>query len=323
MTHPFEVSQQELFAFEELLKKHGLNIKSNSDLERISISIIEVNEKFKGKIIHDDKQDIRMQLSEVAGLTEFIRKILKNQTSADFNQLIPHLQLLNESKSVSQTTKSKITDEGNNKLFELYVALLCMEIGDNLRLDDPKSSKGDNPDILFNLNGITWAIACKALHTKSELTLFDRIEDGVEQINRSSANKGIVVVNFKNIIDYDLIWPITNEEEFKKGEDPLFGSFTKLEIPSAILESYWVDYQKKLAEPKELTNLRNFSASGKCPNGFLIFLHAVTSVHHKGNTPATIMKTFNLVQFDEIDSEYKILGDQLNLAMHNKIRKIA
>jgi hypothetical protein len=319
--YSFEVSQQELFEFEELLNKHGLKIKSNSDLERVSLNITEINEKFKKKILHDDKQDIRMQLSEVAGLTEFIRKILKNQNNADFGQFIPHLHLLNESKSVSQTTKSKITDEGNNKLFELYVALLCMEIGDNLRLDNPKRSKGDNPDILFNLNGITWAIACKALHTRSELTLFDRIEDGVEQINRSAANKGIVIVNFKNIIDYDLIWPITNEEEFKKGEDPLFGSFTQLEIPSAILESYGIEYQKKLVEVKDLANLRNFNASGKCPNGFLIFLQAVTSVQHERNSPVTILKTFNLVRFDEIDAEYKAFVELLNLTMHDRIKK--
>lgn len=319
MMHPFEISEQQLYQFEKILMNFGLKIQSGSDLEKVSLKVIEVNEKYKGNIAHDNKEDIRLPLSEVAGLTEFIRKILKNRKNTDFSQLLPHLKLLNESMSVSQTAKSKIADDGNNKLFELYIGLLCMEIGKNVKLDDPNNSKGDNPDIMFEFNGELWAIACKSLHSKSELTLFDRIEEGVEQINRSKANKGIVIVNFKNIIDYNLIWPITNKVEFENGEDPLFGSFSLLDIPTGILANYGKEYQKKLVDAKELSNLKNFSKSGKCPNGFIIFLQGVTSIQHKDQNQVTILKTFNLVEFDEVGSEYKELLNQLNEAMHDKL----
>jgi len=39
--YPIEALQQELFDFEKLLNHHGLQIKSNSDLEKVSIKIIE------------------------------------------------------------------------------------------------------------------------------------------------------------------------------------------------------------------------------------------------------------------------------------------
>ena len=71
-----------------------------------------------------------------------------------------------------------------------------MSFAQNIKLDDPNYSTGDNPDIIFEFDNNSWAIACKALHSKAEKTLYDRIEDGTKQINRSNAKKGIVIVNF-------------------------------------------------------------------------------------------------------------------------------
>lgn len=317
MKYPFDTSEELIFDFETLLNGNGLVIKKNSDLEKISFAILETNSKHKKEIIHDNNIDIRDHFSDVAGLVDIVEKIVKNKTHPDFEQLLPHLELLNKAGTAVLTTKSKITDDGNNKLMELYIALLCMRFATNIRLDDPNNSKGDNPDIMFTYRNNEWAIACKALHSAKEKTLYDTIEKGTEQINRSKANKGLVVVNFKNIIDRTQIWPLLNEEEFKKGEEPIFRCHPTIDVPCKTLQSYGSDYQNKLWELIGEEHLIALSESGKCPSAFLIFLQAMTSVVHNGQCPATILKTFNLVQFDDIDDDFKQLSKDLNEAMHN------
>jgi len=319
MKYPFDTSEQLIFDFENLLKDNGLVIKKDSDLEKISFAILETNSKHKKEIIHDNSIDIRDLFSDVAGLVDIVGKIVKNKTHPDFKQLLPHLEVLNKAGTAVLTTKSKITDDGNNKLMELYIALLCMRFATNIRLDDPNNSKGDNPDIMFTYRNNEWAIACKALHSVKEKTLYDTIEKGTEQINRSNADKGLVVVNFKNIIDRNQIWPLLNEEEFKKGEEPIFSCHPTIDAPSKILQSYGCAYQKKLLELIGAEHLIALSKSGKCPSGFLIFLQAMTSVVHNGQCPATILKTFNLVQFDNVEDDYKELSKDLNEAMHDII----
>ncbi|MBK6544291.1 MAG: hypothetical protein IPG12_03280 [Saprospiraceae bacterium] len=203
---------------------------------------------------------------------------------------------------------------------ELYVALLCMSFATNIRLDNPNNSKGDNPDIMFEFQNLKWAIACKALHSDNEKTLYDTIEKGVKQINRSSVDKGIVLVNFKNIINRNQIWPIINQQGFEKNkEEPLFGCFPNLDVPMKIIYSYGSNFQKKLIDAIGLINLVKLFNSKKCPTGFLIFLQAMTAVQHDGQCPATILKTINFVQFGNISDEYIKLVIKFNEAMHDII----
>lgn len=320
MKFPFDISEQDIFDFEQLLKDKGLSIQKNSDLERISIAVLETNAKYKKEIQHDNNTDIRYIFSDVAGIIDFVKKILKHKNHPDFNQIIPHLQLLNTASTATLTSKSKATDDGNNKLMELYIALLCMSFAINIRLDNPKNSKGDNPDVMFDFKNTKWAIACKALHSNKEKTLYDTIETGTNQINRSNADKGLVVVNFKNIIDRNQVWPIINQQQFEQGnEEPLFGCFPSIDAPLKILYSYGCEFHKKLIDTIGLENLIKLSSSKKVPFGFLIFLQALTAVQYNGQCPATILKTFNFVQFADFTDEYKELANKLNEAMHDRI----
>ena len=162
MRFPFDTSEKEIFEFEELLKSKGLSIQANTDLQRISLAVLETNAKHKKEIQHDNRTDIREVFSDVAGIVDFVKQILKHKNHHDFDQIIPHLQLLNTASTATLTSKSKVSDDGNNKLIEMYIALLCMSFATHVRLDDPNNSKGDNPDIMFEFNNQKWAIACKA-----------------------------------------------------------------------------------------------------------------------------------------------------------------
>ncbi|HEX9513816.1 MAG TPA: hypothetical protein VF939_25170 [Puia sp.] len=316
MLYPFDTSEQLIFDFEALLRIHGLNIRSGSDLERISFAVMETNAKHKKEIAHDDSSDIRDIFSDVAGLVDFVTQIVRNGDHEDFEKLIPHLQLLNTSSTTVLTSRSKVTDEGNNKLLELYTALLCMRLSSDVDLDDPNNSKGDNPDVIFTYNKVRWAIACKALHSNNEKTLYDTIVKGTEQINRSPAVKGIVLVNVKNIINREELWPIVNKDDLKTGETASFGAFNNLNTPTEKLRQYGEDFRTRMIGTVGLDSLIRLSESKKCPAGFLIFLHALTSVIHDDQPTATILKTFNLVSFSQIDQEYLNLARDLNDAMH-------
>lgn len=318
MKLPFGASEQLIYEFEQLLNDNGLKINTNSDLERISIAVLETNAKYKKEVVHDNSQDIRYVFSDTAGLVDFVSQIVKHKTHKGFPGLIPHLELLNTSSPVL-TTKSKVTDDGNNKLFELYIALLIMAFSNDVDLDDPNNSKGDNPDILFSYNGEQWAIACKALHADKERTLYDNILKGTDQINRSSAVKGMVVVNLKNILDRDKIWPITNKDRVAIGEEPEFGCFSSPDIPWGILRDYGTDFQRRLHDTIGADNFNALSVAGKCPQGFLIFLHALTAVEHEGKCPAAILKTLNLVQLNAVAKIYHDLARDLNESMYNRM----
>ena len=121
MKYPFDTSETEVFEFEKLLNANGLIIQKGSDLERILLAVVETNEKYKKEIEHDNNIDIRLIFSDVAGIVDFVKQILKQKNHSDFKQIIPHLHLLNTATSSTLTSKSKITDDGNNKLMELYM----------------------------------------------------------------------------------------------------------------------------------------------------------------------------------------------------------
>lgn len=319
MKYPFDTSEQLIYDFEEVLNTNKLAIENNSDLERISISVFETNSKNKKEIQHDNSLDIRAIFADVAGIVEFVSKIVKHKDHPDFSKLIPHLHILNKASSAVLTSKSKITDDGNNKLMELYFALLCMDFAEKIDIDDPNNSKGDNPDIMFTYQDKRWAIACKAMHSDNEKTLYDTIEKGTDQINKSQAEKGIVIVNFKNIIDRNKIWPIINEAEVTQNKkEPLFACFPNTDGPVSILRNYGCDYQRKLIEKVGAENLVRLKGE-KCPAAFVIFLQALTSIQHNGLCPPTILKTLNLVLFDSIDDGYKSLVTKLNEAMHDRV----
>ena len=320
MKYHFDISQQEIFDFEQLLKNNGLTIQTGSDLERVLFAVLEANAKAKKEIEHDNSIDIREFISDVAGIIDFVKMILKHKNHPDFGQIKEHLKLLNTASTATLTSKSRVTDDGNNKLLELYIALLCMSFATNICLDNPSNSKGDNPDIMFDFQGERWAIACKALHSNNEKTLYDTIKKGTEQIKVSSADKGIVVVNFKNIIDRNKIWALTNQEQVEKdNEEPLFACFSDIQAPVQILNSYSCDFRQKLIDTIGLESLIKLSEN-KCPAGFLVFLQAVTGFQHNGKCVPTILKTFNLVSFETtVPNEYIELANKLNEAMHDRI----
>ncbi|MBL7851623.1 MAG: hypothetical protein JNN04_12030 [Cyclobacteriaceae bacterium] len=319
MRYPFEGAEKSILEFEEVLNANGISIESNSDLERVSLLVLEANGKGKKEIPHDNKQDIRPFFADVAGIHDFTRKVVKHKNHSDFSQLIPHLRILNKANTTVMTSRSLVSDDGNNKLMELYIALLCMDFATNIKLDDPNNSKGDNADIMFRFRNITYAIACKAMHSRNPKTLHDALLKGTSQIMSCASERGLVAVNFKNLIDWDEIWPITNKAEVENhNAEPLFGCFPDVSVPNKILEQFGTKARTDLIETLGLDNLRNLETE-KSPAAFLIFLQALTSIQDGMDCPPTILKTMHFVSFNGVAKLDLEVAEKLNEAMHDQL----
>jgi hypothetical protein len=161
-----------------------------------------------------------------------------------FSTFVPHLALLNKG-TVVQNTQVRVCQETTNKIFELLFALALLDLSDEVVLDPPFLSKGDNPDVLATIDGQCWGFACKTIYGSSGKTFFDRLEEGVEQIEAApKAQVGAVVMNFRNVIIHEKCWPILNEAEYRNGAEPIFaaydqpGEFVRERIEEAVSKKH-------------------------------------------------------------------------------------
>jgi hypothetical protein len=140
--------------------------------------------------------------------------MLHAQEHPDFGELLQHLGLLVGSADVSQFSMIPISaspseKDTNNKVFELLVAGILFRMLSKIQLDKVRPSKLDkrNPDVIGEFQGKRWGFACKTCHTKNPKSFLERVEDGIDQIEKADVERGIVIVNLKNMIPHDEIWP--------------------------------------------------------------------------------------------------------------------
>jgi hypothetical protein len=109
---------------------------------------------------------LRPSAANLIGLNDLAVLIVRVADHPDFEEIVPHLHLLNQGQAL-QNRASHSIDQAANKLFELLVACWVMAVGaSDVRVDDPHRSKGANPDIMFNWEGYRWGVPCKALHSR-------------------------------------------------------------------------------------------------------------------------------------------------------------
>lgn len=225
MIYSLETAAERLSEFDKLLAQYGIAYDKNKIYYRSAYRVLEMLEAHKKKIELNEHEDIRPLIREAIGLNDFLVKILSVKDLANFKLLIPHLRKIAKG-SLAQTVSATFKDQDavsvhhSNKLFELYLACLALPEFDNLVLDDPDNAKGNNPDLLFDVNGRNWGIAAKVLHTEGikPESIYKNWDKGSDQIEKSSADRGLVIISLRNIIEYDELWPVTNPKEVNEGE---------------------------------------------------------------------------------------------------------
>ena len=204
--------------FLELLKKNGIQPPIGSAMEDELLSLTQLIEVTKQPDLARGQREVGI-LHAAAGLHDLAAKVLSVEPLPEFVTFLPHLRLIAETKvpaaSLGQNVFSGPYDDTARKMAELYMGCLAAHVGTQIALDSPTAAKGDNPDVMFTVEEASstkgperWTLAIKTISSRQGQTIFERIKDGVAQIDdpKCSAQKGIIVINAKNALDHDALW---------------------------------------------------------------------------------------------------------------------
>ncbi|MCX6995799.1 MAG: hypothetical protein NTV49_01620 [Kiritimatiellaeota bacterium] len=302
------------FDFERVLKKHGVKISNGTELESAVLAVIDLLGKGLYPGLRDPLQDIRPYFSDILGLWTFMTKIVRLQNHKDFKQLVPHLELLNNGKVV-QNQKSLVSDDACNKLFELLLALICMDVGIDLRMDGPQKSVGDNPDVICTIEGRRWGFACKVPFRETPKSLFDNLRKGIDQIEVSPAKIGCVVFNYRNLIDHAGAWPILNEADLANGAEPVFGCHHNPMAVAADIQKLVDAQQMAMDAEVGRNNVEALFVSKKSIPAFLVFGQTTTGVTSPRGPAPSLIGTFSICPYTDCNVYMPVLR-RLNDAMH-------
>ena len=255
------------------------------------------------------------------GIWTFLKKVVRLENHACFPQFVPHLALLNKG-TVVQSKRAPVCQEATNKIFELLFALVLLDVSDEVILDHPSSAKGDNPDVLAMIDGQCWGFACKTIYGASGKTFYDNLKKGVEQIEVApKAQVGIVVMNFRNIINHEKCWPILNEAEYRTGAEPIFAAYSRPEefVRQHIFETVTQKCNQVVAEIGPL-NVKNLFASKKALPAFLAFCQTRTGkVNALGPIPMSVTM-LSVGWFGDIQAHQGVI-ERINLALHECLQQ--
>ncbi|TQN55375.1 hypothetical protein FLX27_29890 [Agrobacterium tumefaciens] len=191
--------------FVALLDEIGHPILQQSNTENDALAASEIIDIWKGRTPYPE--DPRPVVRAALGFVDLAGKVMSTENSSDFDKLRAHLALLSGGSTL-QNTASNVLDDVANKMIELYVACLAIRAGfSNVDVDHPVSASGTNPDVMFDFRGKRWAIALKTLHSVNPQTIFDNVAKASNQIQASAADRGVVMLNVKNVLQHDDLWP--------------------------------------------------------------------------------------------------------------------
>ena len=314
MTLSYSEWEELVWALEGILRAHGIAVASPSAFEEAALTLTELEYLRKNPAAYDCTVDSREKWRRAMSLADLAQKIVPVRSHPDFSQLVPHLRLLGGQADLSQFSFTTPQNQSNNKIFELYVAAMGLHVLSGCTIDDPLQSTGDNPDIMGRFDDILWAIACKAMHTTNPKTFCERIEEGVGQIERSAADRGIVIVNMKNTIDHNALWPAR----------VVAGEYYYLTFPTLehALRPFVAEYKKLQtaafsvfgSEPGFYQHL----FKGKKAAPYVLLVYSSVSGFDSAKGPVFMMiKTINCLSYGT-DPAAENLANRLNMGLHNQ-----
>jgi len=193
-------------AFERVLADQGIKIPRDSKLEQAlllarHIKYIREEDAALPELTPADEDDMFRRTTWLWGMAP---KVIDAARHEDFRELVPHLKLVVEGEFAQSVPGDP--NEDSDKLFELVVALAVLPFAKNLKVDTGNAA-AKNPDLLFDFAGTRWGIACKALYTVKPERYRESVIKGASQIEKSEAERGVVCVSLRNLLDQSLFLP--------------------------------------------------------------------------------------------------------------------
>ncbi|ACB73831.1 hypothetical protein [Opitutus terrae] len=300
-----------VWGLENILAEYGISVAVHGAFEEAALTLTELEEFRKNPMACDCSADPREKWRRAMSLADLAEKVLLARTHSDFGALIPHLRLLGGLADLSQFSTTLKENQDNNKVFELYVAAMALHALTQCTVDHPEESDGTNPDVMGRFNGRTWAIACKAMHSTNPKTFCERVREGVDQIEASAAERGLVVVNMKNTFDHDALWPA----KIIDGNYHLGGLRSVAHARELLLPIYQT-LQAGVFEVygSERSFYEHLFKGKKAASYVLLIFSTVCGFPGPAFMP---VKTINCLCHGH-DAEAEQLAEQLNMALHNK-----
>ena len=306
--------------FEEALGHHGIRIATGSDLERVNLELMMMEGYRRGVERPDPMTDLRPILGRAAGWIDFVKLLIRAHREGRLAPFLAHLHLLNTAQGVAQNVRIPMSDEASNKLFELFIALACLPLSSDVILDNPHNAQGDNPDVLAVVDGRRWGFACKVLNGTSPLTMFERLEVGINQIEVSPADTGFVFFNFKNLIDHLRAWPLVNEVAYLRGEEePVYGSWPSIAPVLRQLDEFMNTRWTDCVDYNGAENVGRLFAGKKSMPGAAVYMATATSLTTSTGPLATEAGQMAVMQYSEVPTEGLAVLDGMNAVLRGRL----
>lgn len=273
--------EQQIDFFEEILLDLGIKIKSGSRLEDACLQIKDWKTKHLKEEEPDPFTDIRDNDRYITGITYLASKIIKVHRLGRLRPFVDHLKLLTTAEPTQ--TISHGADEASDKFFETIVGLCCAELSENVVMDNPRKSAGNNPDVIATLGDQTWAFACKVLHSKNPQTFFDRLAEGVDQIERADVDYGVVVLNLKNRFEHDSVFPMELDADGR----PIYRAYKNPAVWDTTLRDFCTDTVLEMQERIGPQDVRNLFKTPKTPPMCLTYLQTCSTILRNGQPMST------------------------------------
>jgi hypothetical protein len=310
---------ESISAFEDLLRRKQENLPAGSSIETAGLAVLEMLEIYKGNVQSDPSQDHRKEWREAVALADMLRKVLSADGHPCFDDLWPHILLLLGQANIALNVWNPSIDADANKIFELYMALIISRLTSSLELDDPEhSSGGTNPDVIADLEGARWAFACKVMHSRSPQTFLNRVREGIEQIENSNADQGIVVISLKNLLPHDDYWTLGPVQPGLWNE--LMPRAIEPEIVARMFNHFCAGYHQKVIDlfPNGPEGFRNLFTNKKATPVVLLHLCSTVSASVNDKPSFHFMRMLCALTEDPLPDGVLTMLNNLNLSLHNR-----
>jgi hypothetical protein len=308
--------------FEALVraKQAELHLPPGSEIERAALAALKMLESFKLKIAQDAEQDDRNEWRRAVALGDMLRKVLNVAKHPSFDQLWPHVMLLLGNSNIALNVWNPKEDSEANKIFELYIALVLARLSSVLHLDHPlQSSGGRNPDVIARIDNSRWAFSCKVMHSASPKSFLDRLREGIDQIKRADADKGVVVISLKNLLPHDHYWMLKRDRNGLA--DFICPGAIDLEIVTRDLLKMCKDYHHKVIDdllggPAAFDGL--FVGTPAVP-AVLLHLCTTIAVPDEGKLNFCFVRMFCSLNATHLPSDVHRILTALNNSLHGRL----
>lgn len=315
----FEEMQTIILEFEQTLRSVGVEVAPGSRLENACLAGLQMFMVRSKEVSQSPTHDIRPDVVDVCGLWQFAERVNRLRGTPLMDQLQPHLALMSQG-DFAQNRTSERHDQASNKLFELLIGLAAADMGANTELDDPNRSTGTNPDVLTTIASRRWGFACKTMHSSSPKTIYDRIDEGVGQIEAATgADTGLVVISLKNLIDHHAFFPVLNESDYRAGQEPVFGVFKEHSAVSRALTAQVDKIREGVLNTIGTKEFASTFAGKKAVAGVAFVSQTVIGVASQLGPIPSLITVLSIMPVGSLTSEQSLVLNALNLSLHDRL----